>query len=348
MLPATNRGVGTSIGFPDVCLTPTPAGPVPITYPNLGMTAQAAPFSPNVKISGVNAISMAAKITMTSGDEAGTAHATIKGPATFTAGSPLVKVNFVPGVTLTSPTMGNNGNNALGMVAVPSVSTVTFCRAEVPASLSPADVEALADAMQRADDVDARDEGEAIVLTLRAFTPATRTRVFQRLRERRDAAVVIDLRGNRGGDRDGMLRLAGDFLDGGTVLLREREADGDERVHRARGPRRYHGPLQVLIDGETASAAELFAAILQHHRRAAILGARSYGKATVHLVRPLPAGDGYPACAEARLPDGASLHDGVTPDVECAPAEALAVATTRGRCRRRRAALAPHRGGPAG
>jgi carboxyl-terminal processing protease len=56
MLPASNRGPGMSLGFPDVCLTPSPAGPVPVPYPNIAMNAQAAPFSASVKVNMMNAL----------------------------------------------------------------------------------------------------------------------------------------------------------------------------------------------------------------------------------------------------------------------------------------------------
>ena len=91
MLPASNRGAGQNIGFPDVCLTPAPpAPPVPVPYPNIGMNAQALGFSPIVKVSMVNALNMGSTISMTSGDEAGAAHPTIKGQGKWTMGNPIV------------------------------------------------------------------------------------------------------------------------------------------------------------------------------------------------------------------------------------------------------------------
>jgi carboxyl-terminal processing protease len=77
MLPASNRGVGMSLGFPDVCLTPPV--PLPVPYPNMGFNAMSAVFSPVVKVSMLPALNMASFVPMTMGDELGIAHPTFKG-----------------------------------------------------------------------------------------------------------------------------------------------------------------------------------------------------------------------------------------------------------------------------
>ena len=69
MLPASNRGAGMNVGFPDVCLTPAAPSPIPIPYPNFAMNAQAAPFATSVFISMMNALNMASMIPVTTGDE---------------------------------------------------------------------------------------------------------------------------------------------------------------------------------------------------------------------------------------------------------------------------------------
>lgn len=64
---------GMSIAFPDVCKTPTPAGPVPIPYPNIGMSSNTTKGTKKVKTDGKMAMVKTAKYMMSSGDEAGTA-----------------------------------------------------------------------------------------------------------------------------------------------------------------------------------------------------------------------------------------------------------------------------------
>ena len=65
MMPASNKGVGMSLGFPDVCTTPAAPSPVPIPYPNMAMNAMAVPFAPNVMISMMPGLNMSSRIPMT-------------------------------------------------------------------------------------------------------------------------------------------------------------------------------------------------------------------------------------------------------------------------------------------
>ena len=76
---ANSRGIahkgsgGMSIAFPDVCKTPTPGGPVPIPYPNIGKASDASKGSKKVKVDGEMAMVKSAKYSMSAGDEAGSA-----------------------------------------------------------------------------------------------------------------------------------------------------------------------------------------------------------------------------------------------------------------------------------
>lgn len=91
---ANGRGIvhkgsgGTSIVFPDVCKTPTPGGPVPIPYPNIGMSSNTTKGPKKVKTDKQMPMTKGAKYSMTTGDEAGTAgggviSSKIKGEAEF-------------------------------------------------------------------------------------------------------------------------------------------------------------------------------------------------------------------------------------------------------------------------
>src|SRR5262245_907327 len=129
MLPASNRGAGMNMGFPDVCNTPVGPATAPLPYPNIAMNAQAVPFSPIVKVSMMPALNMGSQIPMTIGDEAGVAHPTIKGPGRYTVGNPIVSIDGMPAINLGCPTTGNNMNNGLGAVLVPSAVNVFYCLA---------------------------------------------------------------------------------------------------------------------------------------------------------------------------------------------------------------------------
>jgi hypothetical protein len=70
---------GMNIAFPDVCKTPTPAGPVPIPYPNIGKSSDASAGPPTVKVDGCMPMVKGAKYVVTTGDEAGSAGGVISG-----------------------------------------------------------------------------------------------------------------------------------------------------------------------------------------------------------------------------------------------------------------------------
>ena len=113
MLPASNRGAGMSMGFPDVCNTPAGPVTVPVPYPNIAMNAMAAPFSPNVLLTMMPALNTGSIIPMTSGDEPGVAHPTIKGPCRYTMITPEAtspppppispRTSFLPASSSTAP-----------------------------------------------------------------------------------------------------------------------------------------------------------------------------------------------------------------------------------------------------
>lgn len=345
MLPASNRGPGQSLNFPDVCKTPAPPVPfVPIPYPDLGMNMQAAPFSPFVQVGFVPATNMGSLKTMTSGDEAGVAgglvSSMIKGPGKTTMGNPIVLVSGLPAESLANPTSGNMMNAPVGAQIVPSVINVLYtfrarCHGD---GLDAAGLGELAD-VTRGDgavaDVRARwlAPGGAYV-RVTAFSAHGDLAVFNALRELGSEAVarvVLDLRGNRGGDARAAIRMAAAWLPRGTVLLHEIDGDGDEEALTASGDAVHPWPLCILIDGETASAAELVAATLQFHRRASIVGERSYGKATGHQAVVWPDGKlRYTRVAEYRLPDGTRIDGcGVVPDEVVPSRDALTHALNR-------------------
>jgi carboxyl-terminal processing protease len=101
----------------------------------------------------------------------------------------------------------------------------------------------------------------------------------------------MDLRGNPGGIVDEAFALANLFLPAGKVLLTVRERGGQEQMRAAREPLAPALPLVVLIDGGSASSAEIVAGALQDYDRALLLGTTSYGKGLVQSVYNLD--DGY-------------------------------------------------------
>ena len=134
MFPASTDGGGTCFIAPDVCKTPTPGGPVPMPYPNTAMLTQAngGTCSSKVKILNKKAVVKGTEITMSSGDEPGTAGGGVvsnrfKGPAQFKKGSSRVKAEGKELCHLTSVVGQNGGSNAThpaGVQVAPSQTKV--------------------------------------------------------------------------------------------------------------------------------------------------------------------------------------------------------------------------------
>jgi carboxyl-terminal processing protease len=310
-----------NLGFPDVCNTIVGPATVPIPYPNIAMNAQATPFSPNVKITMMNALNLGSKIPMTSGDEAGTAHPMIKQAGAYTMGNPIVSVNNLPAINLTCPTTGNNMNNAVGAVLVPSAVNV-FYTYRRPEQMNAGDLEALHDSLNEGPPVSGAVmlPGEVGYLQVLRFTFDLSTRVYNAIREmegRGMRSLVLDLRGNPGGEMQAFIRLAGDFLAPGSLIVTMTDGDGDTTEYRARQEHPYAFPLALLVDRWTASAAELFAGCMQSHARAVIVGETTYGKGIAQSVVPALDAPGvvYASVASFTLPHGEQIHGvGVKPD----------------------------------
>ena len=133
MFPVATKQGGDCIAFPDACKTPSPAGTVPVPYPNTAMLMQAVPPTCTLKVRIMNqpVITKQTLIPATSGDEAGAAGGVvsgmIKGPAQAKMGSVKVKMEGHPAVFQTC-VWGQNGTNAnapAGMQATPSQTKVT-------------------------------------------------------------------------------------------------------------------------------------------------------------------------------------------------------------------------------
>jgi hypothetical protein len=115
MFPASTKGGGQCIAAPDVCKTPSPAGPVPIPYPNIGMVNQATKTAKKVKFAGKEVVTQKSEIPMSRGDEAGTAGGVVSNcnmnKIKWKKGSSKVKAQGQPVAYHTGMT-GHNGSNA--------------------------------------------------------------------------------------------------------------------------------------------------------------------------------------------------------------------------------------------
>ncbi len=131
---------------------------------------------------------------------------------------------------------------------------------------------------------------------------------------------VLDLRNNPGGLLDQAISVSDAFLEKGEIVsTRGRNTDETQRFVAHPGDLTKGKPLIVLINGGSASASEIVAGALQDHRRATLMGTRSFGKGSVQTIIPLGSGNGALRLTTARYftPSGHSIQaKGIVPDIE--------------------------------
>ena len=124
---ANTQGGSMNLGFPDVCLTPTPVGPIPIPYPNITVSAMGVPPVPNVLFDCLPAHNMMTVVPLSMGDNAGlaggVASGTDMGPTRHILGSFTFIVGTAPATRLTDMTI-QNSTNCPGATLTPSNLTV--------------------------------------------------------------------------------------------------------------------------------------------------------------------------------------------------------------------------------
>ncbi|NVO56265.1 S41 family peptidase [Rhodobacteraceae bacterium B1Z28] len=174
--------------------------------------------------------------------------------------------------------------------------------------------------------VRARTEGTSVVLRVTTFNDQTFPNLQEGLEEQIAEAggiekvngVVLDLRNNPGGLLTQAIKVSDAFLDEGEIVsTRGRDPEVGERFNATLGDLAEGKPIVVLINGGSASASEIVAGALQDHRRAIVVGTKSFGKGSVQTVMPLR-GDGAMRLTTSRYytPSGRSIQAlGVSPDI---------------------------------
>ena len=148
---------------------------------------------------------------------------------------------------------------------------------------------------------------------------------------------VLDLRNNPGGLLDQAISVSDAFLDKGEIVsTRGRSAEETQRFNSRPGDISKGKPVIVMINGGSASASEIVAGALQDHKRATVIGTRSFGKGSVQTIIPLGSDNGALRLTTARYftPGGRSIQaKGIVPDIEVlqeVPEELKAQTETRG------------------
>ena len=171
-----------------------------------------------------------------------------------------------------------------------------------------------------------RTVGETVVLRVTTFNDQTTPNLEAGFREQVEEAggmdningIVLDLRNNPGGLLTQAIKVSDSFLESGEIVsTRGRNPEDGERFNATPGDLAVGKPIVVLINGGSASASEIVAGALQDHRRAIVVGTKSFGKGSVQTVMPLR-GDGAMRLTTARYytPSGRSIQAlGVSPDI---------------------------------
>src|SRR6056297_2585566 len=174
--------------------------------------------------------------------------------------------------------------------------------------------------------VRARTEQQTVVLRVTTFNDQTFDKLADGLTEEFEAAggaenvngIVLDLRNNPGGLLTQAIKVSDAFLEEGEIVsTRGRDPQDGERFNATEGDLVDGKPMVVLINGGSASASEIVAGALQDHRRAVVVGTKSFGKGSVQTVMPLR-GDGAMRLTTSRYytPSGRSIQAlGVSPDI---------------------------------
>ena len=169
-----------------------------------------------------------------------------------------------------------------------------------------------------------RVEGDVGYIRISSFNEQTLSGLEREIGEIREElggammGLVLDLRNNPGGLLDQAVKVSDAFLERGEIVSTRGRDDGEaSRFNATPGDLMDGLPVAVLINEGSASASEIVAGALQDHRRAVLLGTRSFGKGSVQTIVPIP-GHGAVRLTTARYytPSGRSIQaTGIEPDI---------------------------------
>ena len=173
---------------------------------------------------------------------------------------------------------------------VDSPVTLTILRKDVE---QPFDVKVIRELI-RIDPVKEHAEGNVAYIKITSFNEQTHARLVKAVKRAKETigpklkGYIIDLRNNPGGLLEQAILVADDFLDDGTIVITKgRNPEDSQRADAHPGDLADGKKLVVLINGGSASASEIVAGALQDHKRAAVIGTRSFGKGSVQTIIPL-------------------------------------------------------------
>jgi len=169
-------------------------------------------------------------------------------------------------------------------------------------------------------------------IALYEFTKQTEPQyleAFQTLKKQGMERLIIDLRGNPGGLLTSVCDILNDMLPEGLIVYTE-DKEGNKEEIKSDGKHKLDMPLAVLVNGNSASASEIFAGAIQDYEVGTLVGTTTFGKGIVQSVIPLSDGSAVKTTtAKYYTPKGRCIHGtGITPDVEVELTEGLEQKTT--------------------
>jgi carboxyl-terminal processing protease len=251
-------------------------------------------------------------------------------------GTPAARANLRAGDIITSidgTPVGKSGlANSVDRMRGPLGSKVTLTISRTGTD-KPFDV-TLTRAIVHVSPVKARVEGDVAYLSITSFSGRTSSALQTAIKDLKGKigpelkGYVLDLRNDPGGLLDEAISVSGQFITSGRIVTVKGRGDQEvEHADATAGDIVDGKPIVVLINGGTASAAEIVAGALQDDKRATIVGTRSFGKGTVQTIIPIGKNNGALRLTTARYftPSGRSIQaKGIEPDIvvsEAVPAD---------------------------
>ena len=242
------------------------------------------------------------------------------------SGSPAERAGLRAGdhlVGVGGRSIGGMGvNEAASLLQGPEGSVVTLAILRAPAPARAVTVRREHVEVPSVEDVRILDPIAGVAgLRISSFQKTTATDLEAALRRLEAAgmrSLIVDLRGNPGGLLSAGVDAADLFLDRGLVVATRGRCPDEDFNYLANPAGTWRMPLVVVIDGDSASASEIFAGAIRDHRRGTIVGTRSYGKGSVQGIFPLDIGGMGMRLTTAKFfsPQGRSFSNvGVEPDV---------------------------------
>lgn len=219
--------------------------------------------------------------------------------------------------------MGLTLNEAVDMMRGP-VNTPIKLSVQRKGVDKPIDIE-LKRAIIRIRAVRSEIEGDIGYIRLTSFNEQTQEGLEQAIRDAKDElgdklkGYIIDLRNNPGGLLDAAISVSDTILDRGEIVsTRGRNADETQRYNAQSGDLLDGKPVVILINGGSASASEIVAGALQDHKRATLIGTKSFGKGSVQTIIPMGSyGALRLTTARYYTPSGRSIQaQGIDPDIK--------------------------------